>query len=464
MYNELQYEAKLCPAREEVLRMYNVTVSEASRTLGLSEPRIYQLIRSGALEAEKVANVWLISQESIRSWQNATHKVGRPRKNAQSKRSVQGYTLMNRNHKVLHFSYSTDTHAFLEADEIMDAQRAPLGLTSPRGARASVSALASWWSHRAIPKYRQDITQKLEELGVENPAEIPFRSLGFSLSDQYWILPDGLSLSWEDANFFQNDFGEAEFDAVWLSEVGLDSPDNTSEGRLSKKWITHEGGRYLLKGGGVLNQEPYNELVATQLYECLLSAGEYVPYELWHLGRLAVSSCACFVSDDEEYIPAYYVRQLLRQPNHHNDFQHYINCCASLGVEDVELALSKMIVCDDILANTDRHWRNFGLIRNVETLEYRVAPLFDMGTSLWCEAPLSALQSRDFSFTTKPFYEDANRQLRLVNDYSWFKADALDDFVEQAHDILEGNDALQGRTEYICEGIERRIDRILLSL
>ncbi len=24
-----------------------------------------------------------------------------------------------------------------------------------------------------------------------------------------------------------------------------------------------------------------------------------------------------------------------------------------------------MIVCDDIIANYDRHWRNFGLVRNV---------------------------------------------------------------------------------------------------
>ena len=62
-----------------------------------------------------------------------------------------------------------------------------------------------------------------------------------------------------------------------------------------------------------------------------------------------------------------------------------------------------MIVCDDIMANTDRHFRNFGIVRNVETLECRPAPIFDTGTSLWCDVELAALGAAETSFESKQF-------------------------------------------------------------
>lgn len=142
------------------------------------------------------------------------------------------------------------------------------------------------------------------------------------------------------------------------------------------------------------------------------------------------------------------------------DYRHYIECCEALGVSDAELAVQKMIVCDDIIANTDRHWRNFGLVRDVETLEYRVAPLFDSGSSLWHQLPTRDMAYSDFSFFTKPFAEDANDQLRLVSDFSWLDLDALNGFPEAAADLLDQNPALAGRVDFIFEGIRSRIERL----
>ncbi len=34
-----------------------------------------------------------------------------------------------------------------------------------------------------------------------------------------------------------------------------------------------------------------------------------------------------FLTDAEEYVPAFAVRQLKRKPNHFNDYQHYVDCC-----------------------------------------------------------------------------------------------------------------------------------------
>ncbi len=444
--------------------MFSLTVQEAAKLLGVSPARTYQLLNENKLEGERIGRTWLIFQDSVEQRVRQTPRPGRVPKISPSSESVQAFTLMNRTHEVLSFRYDQQTDTFFDASQIYDVARAPLGVLSPRGKTASAAALQYWWRHRSIPQSREGIQAKLAELGYKAPFEIPFASFGLSMSDQYWIRPYDSDLQWEEINYFDNPFDVLEETQDWLADVGLDTPDNTSEGELPKKWVIEQGKRLLVKGGSGLNQQPCNEVVATNLYERLLSRREYVPYELRSLGGRAVSVCESFISSDEEYIPAYYVNQIMRKPNHHNDHQHYIECCVRLGVENIERSLSKMIVCDDILANTDRHWRNFGLIRNVETLEYRVAPIFDSGTSLWLDATLSALRGKDYSFHTKPFYEDANRQLRLVNDYSWLDVSALEEFPQSAFRVLSQNPELVDRAALISEGIQGRIERIVRLL
>ena len=355
--------------------MFSITVAEASAKLGVSPARVRQLIRSGVLAAEQVAGIWLIDEKSVEA--RREHNPGRGRPSARlSQPNISRYLLMNRDHEVLAFRFDASTGEFLDADEIIDAKRAPLSIMSPRGTKASKTALSYWWCHRAIPKARHGIEAKLVELGVADTYDLPFKSMGLSLSDQYWIKPYGSEIRWSDVNYFENDFSEAPVEE-WMADVGLDSPDNTSDGVLSKRWVCRNGERCLLKGGTLLDQEPYNEVIATELFSRLLSDGDYVPYTLIEWGGAPVSSCPNFVGPTEEFIPAYYVNEVLPQVPHRDSYRHYVECCVALGVEDIETALGKMILCDDIMANTDRHWRNFGLIRDVETLEYRAAPLFD---------------------------------------------------------------------------------------
>lgn len=437
---------------------YENTVREAAGALGVSVSRVQQLIKSGALDAKKAGGTWLIDSASLEARATAPRSAGRPKR--VDAFAAEHYILMNRQHEVLEFAYDPSAGSFSGTTSIFDAARAPLGVVSAHGVSASSQALAFWWNHRAIPRTRDGLAERLGALGVESAERLPFCSLGLSLSDQYWVRLSGVDINWQDINFFENDF-DADEEGGWLDSVGLSSPDNTSEGELSKRWVQRGKKRILLKGGGVLGQEPYNEAVATCLHSRLLRKGDYVSYALEKLpDGQAASACETFVSSEEEYIPARYVKQVLKRPNHRSEFQHYLECCAKLGVKDAEEALSKMIVCDDILANFDRHWRNFGLIRNVETLEYRCAPLFDSGNSLWCNAPLAQLERRDFRFNTKPFYADSKRQLRLVGDCGWLKRESLAGFAEEAQEILSRNNEIEQRASLVAEGVECRINRV----
>ena len=120
-----------------------------------------------------------------------------------------------------------------------------------------------------------------------------------------------------------------------------------------------------------------------------------------------------------------------------------------------------MIVCDDLLANSDRHFRNFGIVRNVEMLECRLAPIFDSGTSLWCDVGFDALAHGERSFRSGQFYENPGRQLLLVEDFDWFDASRLDGFVDEVMGILEGNEALEAHLPFIRAALLWRIERMV---
>ena len=70
-----------------------------------------------------------------------------------------------------------------------------------------------------------------------------------------------------------------------------------------------------------------------------------------------------------------------------------------------------MLVFDHLIHNTDRHEKNFGFIRDAETLKIeRFAPLFDNGSSFAWNCSLSSSHSPE----TKPFCETREAQLALV--------------------------------------------------
>lgn len=382
-----------------------------------------------------------------------------------STRPVASYTLMNRTHPVLRFRYEASTGTFLTAGEVIDAARAPVGVLAHHASSVNVRALGMWWRYRSIPRFREGISEKLDELGFQSTHQIPFRSLGLSLADQYWVRPDGVDVAWEDINYFHNDFGLADVGAGWLEGVGGSTPNNTLEGELPKLWLCKDGRRVLVKGGGLTgNQQPYNELAATALFRRLLEPGEYVSYELEDRGGRAVSVCEAFVADDEELVCAQNVMLAAHRPFLRSEYHHYLACCQKLGGLDARRALAKMIVCDFILANTDRHWRNFGLVRNVETLEWRIAPLFDTGTSLWCTASVERMVAGDWHSTAKPFHDEPDRQLRMVHDFSWLDPRALDGFPDEVAEILSANPEMAPRVDAVRSAVRDRIAKVLRRL
>ena len=434
----------------------DMSIREASNELGISVQAVHKRIKSGALEGIKVNGSWRVRDESVSASKAAPPKKGRPWAGAT-------YLLMNGPYEVMEFTYHDQTDSF-QPGEVIDARRAPLGTVSRTG-RGSASGLKEWWLHRSIPGSRAGMDEKLRSLGLEEPSQIPFRNLGLSLSDQYWIRPAGQNVRWEEVNYFQNDFGAAEgaWDE-WLAEVGLSSPDNTSEGVLPKRWICRGDERILLKGHiPWTDQQVYNEVVASELHRRLLPPVDYVPYEVLSIEGLGVvSACPCFLAPNEEYVPMSAVIESERRRQGETPYDTVVRACGNVGIpqEQAEECLAKMILCDGILANTDRHLRNFGLIRNIDDLAWRFAPLFDTGNSLWYDKDEGAVARGDYQFSSRPFNDRPNRQLMYALATDWLDMAALDGFPEAACAILAEGDLSRWRLDYLREGIQQRIDAV----
>jgi len=438
-----------------------ISSSEAARRLGVTVRRVQELVKSGQLEAKKVSGVWLVDPSSVElRMRTASKSGGRPKRGEGIGESR--FTFMNRGHEIADIVYNSKRREFVKIGELIDADRAPIGI-APAGSGVSLLDFNRWWRGRGIPGTRDNVEQVLREAGARVPEELLQRNLGLSLSDQYWIRPFGSQLAWSDINFFNNDFEEvAQRTAAVAAQPEVRAhPANTSDGNLEKTWVVRAGNRMLRKAGRHNNQEPFNEVVATALHRRLLADGDYVSYELEGEGVDARSLCPDFVSDEEEYIPAMYVMRVLRETADKNEYQHYLACCEALGAQGVKESLDRMIVCDDMLANFDRHFRNFGIVRNVETLECRPAPLFDSGSSLWCNISTSELKSGQRSFTSRQFYDNPGQQLLLVDDFSWFSASSLDGFLDEAMGVLGQNEALEVRLPFVRAALQWRIERMV---
>jgi len=270
-----------------------------------------------------------------------------------------------------------------------------------------------------------------------------------SLSDQYWVCPENLSLQWKDVNFFDNafsnDIGEILFRGGYIENdtVNLMSPDNTSDGWLRKKWVVFDGKRLLMKSGsGDYQQEPFNELVACAVMRRLDIP--HVPYTLTVQDELPYSLCQTFITPETELVPAWRVLQTQKQDGKRSSFMHLLNCCDTLGIPDARAAIEKMLVVDYCIANTDRHYNNFGFVRNVDTLEWLgLAPVYDSGTSMWHHTQFVGREQE-----SKPFKKTHAEQIQLVQNLDWFNATKLHGLREECAEIF-------GQSPFISK--ERRV-------
>jgi len=374
---------------------------------------------------------------------------------------------MHKNIQVMDLEIDPDNGYIDKIGILHNPEHLPIGTTGQKNAdknKPNRAALNDWWLGRSIPASRDKVEAALCALDLRTPAALIIKCYGLSLSDQYWVKPKDSELCWNDINFFENDFsgdvGEILFGVAPkdIASINMISPDNTSDGWLRKKWSIAEGKRVLIKGGsGVFEQEPFNEVIATAVMERLKI--NHVPYALFSEpsseGEKMYSVCENFVTAQAELVPAWRVVQTMKRLNSDSELAHLLRCCEGLGMDTPNIisAVDKMLTLDYIIANEDRHYNNFGFLRNAESLEWiGFAPIYDSGTSLWYNT-----QRVGAVVEAKPFRKNHDEQIKLVQNLNWFDYDSLKDIAAYCAEIFARSSTIaHERAEAIGNAVMRR--------
>jgi len=256
----------------------------------------------------------------------------------------------------------------------------------PLDLKPDSEGVMKWLRRRIIPKNRAFVEEILLTFGlsINNTKGIIDVCKGLSLNDSYWIVPEGFEGKFADYNLYENRFSEilslVAYTGITQSDAAFStSPELTTDGMLPKGWRFIEGeGIFLYKGGtkGSSNtgKEPYSEFYASQVAGAMnLNA---VSYDLENWKGLLASKCRLFTDIDTSFIP---VSRVVKS----NDISVVVKHYDSLG-ENYADAVRDMLVFDALVYNEDRHFGNFGLLRDNHTGEIKSpAPIFDNGNSLF---------------------------------------------------------------------------------
>ncbi len=366
------------------------------------------------------------------------------------------YILKHKNISVLEIEVDNETSSITKIIDVFDSNHIPLGIHYNNGI-LDRKMLNKWLFTRNIPASRENIATVLQKIDEPSPQNLITKCFALSLSDSYWICPKNENLLFEDINFFENEFSLDMGNLLFgknIDSFNLQSPDNTSDGWLKKKWIIENKERFLIKGAsGVFKQEPFNEKIASKI--CKTLNIPHVDYDVRFIDELPYSICKDFLSQNTELIPAWAVYNHFTKPNHVSTFDHLVESYQKIGIQEAQAKIEKMIVLDFIIANTDRHMNNFGIIRDSETLEFLdVAPIYDSGTSLFMSTPISKMTETE----SKPFAKTHSEQIKLVKDFNFLKAIKDDDILNIVSSILNENEFLdQNRKDFIIENVNKRI-------
>ena len=371
------------------------------------------------------------------------------------------YILMHREIEVAEIELDELSH-ITNIYEVYAEEHFPVGTLGKHGVDKTM--LAKWWAKRSIPASRSGIRETLDLLHMSVPQELLAKCYGLSLSDQYWISPKDKPLMWKEINFFDHDFSEDVGNLLFgygefSDSMSLISPDNTSDGQLIKKWKIADGKRVLIKGGSnPYQQEPLCEVIASGIAERLCIP--HTKYTLLWEHEKPFSVCQDFITSETELISAYHIMQSRKKPNDLSDYEFYLSCAEQLGVKNIREQTEKMIVLDFLIGNEDRHFNNFGLIRNAVTLEWiGVAPIFDCGTSLWYNTQESLIKPLSPNLPAKPFKKTHREQIKLVKDFSWLDMKKLKGMEEEMEEILSQSPYIsRERRTVLCDAFCQRAE------
>lgn len=303
------------------------------------------------------------------------------------------YQLRSADAPLLDFVFTDDDFGTVSTEVVAvhDGHRGIL----PWGIVPDGEGLYRWLSSRLLPRDRRYAFELCASLGIStNDVQgICDVSAGLSLNDSYWVPKAEDPRPFANVNLFENGFSLLLADVAFTGAFPMGpgrysrclTPELTTGGTLRKAWrVMSNGTRSLYKGAsnGWYPGEPVSELVASVVAaSCGLDAVAY-DIDLWH-GKLC-STCGCFCSPQVSYVPFFEATGI-------TDLAGTLAYASRLGQPSLD-ACCDMLILDCLIYNPDRHFNNFGLLRDsTDGGLLGFAPIFDNGRGLFPMTPNDTL-------------------------------------------------------------------------
>jgi len=322
----------------------------------------------------------------------------------------------------------------------------------------------SWLSDRCISNSREVVERLKNKYKIADIKQIMLKMYGLSLSDHYWIDRKPFNNKWKEINLFENRYNELFGNLLFDKKLKLvsnfenygNNPDLTTGGSLKKYWKYNEKEKisYLIKGGSKKDfQEPFNEYYAHLLLEEL--DFEHTPYYLDEINNEFVSICPCISDINNEMISAV---DLIRKYGIEKSYNGFVELGEKKGCIGFKDQVNEMIVCDYLIDNIDRHWNNFGILRNSKDGKWKgLIPIFDNGYSLWNKD----FVDNDIISESMSFADSNEDCLKLVNINKYIKKlPCMLEIFDKAFDKYNNNE----RKMSLRNGIKEKIKNVKVML
>lgn len=230
-----------------------------------------------------------------------------------------------------------------------------------------------WLKNRAIDSHRTNsrLLKKILRLKEHDDISTVLSVHAVSLTDRYWFRETGETLCWDDVRFKENLFADLALkgDSASFNIKPSLTPELTNTGSYEKCWKNINGEWWLYKAGN--QKERFSELFVYKLGDMLgfpmavyEADGDYVrSKDFTNNASVNLEPICSIVGDDEDYNRSF-------------------NVCRAIS-EDVAKDYLKMIYLDTLCFNRDRHTKNYGFLRDINTgAILSLAPNYDNNLSL----------------------------------------------------------------------------------
>ena len=240
---------------------------------------------------------------------------------------------------------------------------------------ASADAFSLWLRERAVDMNSVQHRNLMHELyGTRDKISLALRTHMFSISDIFTCFEEGEFTPRQQLCHPEDQNAVSDFILISsdtsLRSIRTATPNASTDGSFTKTWRYEEGDWWLYKLQSSAATEAEVE-ISRVLSKIGWDAAEY-DYVGRYRKRVRTRN---FLKTHEFFEPYDSFRFFFDDPS--DDDAVIYNNLASLG-SAFEQAWKRILLADALFANTDRHMRNFGVIRSSITGEtLRLAPNFD---------------------------------------------------------------------------------------